>query len=159
MNNRSMWMVISIVAIVAFVFWLRVRIGGLEANVAPEMETEAEEPMLVLDDVRGNLGGAIGSQAEIGFVTVAQSLGRGVFTMQIDESDESVVFPALLSRDLMAVDTQVYGQDRLIAWGHIYTLNDSIRSEWVRLEAVSAENADAIPATPSFMLVDSLSFN
>ncbi|MEE9207080.1 MAG: hypothetical protein V3U67_01705 [Gemmatimonadota bacterium] len=155
MNNRSMWMVISVVAIAAFVFWLRLEIQALEANVAPQME-EGEEPVLVLDDLRGNLGGAVGAQAEIGVVTVGQSLGRGVFTMQIDEA---TAFPALLSRDLMARDTQVYGQDRITAWGHIYTLNDSIRSEWVRLEAVTSDNADAIPATPSFMLVDSLSFN
>lgn len=156
MNNR-MWMVGSIVLIAGFVFWLQWRIGGLEANVAPELEDD--EPMLLLNDLRGDLGRAVGSQAEIGLVTVGQSLGRGVFTMQIDENDENALFPALLSRDLMARDTQVYGQDRLTAWGHIYTLNDSIRSEWVRLEAVTADNAGAIPATPSFMLVDSLSFN
>lgn len=156
MNNR-MWMVASIVLIAGFVFWLQWRIGGLEANVAPELEDD--EPMLLLNDLRGDLGGAVGSQAEIGLVTVGQSLGRGVFTMQIDENDENALFPALLSRDLMARDTQIYGQDRLTAWGHIYTLNDSIRSEWVRLEAVTADNAGAIPATPSFMLVDSLSFN
>ncbi len=156
MNNR-MWMVGSIVFIAGFVFWLQWRIGGLEANVAPELEDD--EPMLLLNDLRGDLGRAVGSEAEIGLVTVGQSLGRGVFTMQIDENDENALFPALLSRDLMARDTQIYGQDRLTAWGHIYTLNDSIRSEWVRLEAVTADNAGAIPATPSFMLVDSLSFN
>ena len=159
MNNRSMWMVISIVAIAGFVIWLRMETRALEANVTPELGTEADEPMLVLNDLRGNLGGAIGSQAEIGLVTVGRSLGRGVFTMQIDENDESAVFPALLSRDMIARDTQVYGQDRLTAWGHIYTLNDSIRSAWVREGAVTADNADAIPETPSFMLVDSLSFN
>ena len=157
MNNRSVWMVVSIVAIAVFVIWLRMETQALEANVAPELEDD--EPMLLLNDLRGDLGGAVGSQAEIGLVTVGQSLGRGVFTMQIDENDENALFPALLSRDLMARDTQIYGQDRLTAWGHIYTLNDSIRSEWVRLEAVTADNAGAIPVTPSFMLVDSLSFN
>ena len=57
MNNR-MWMVGSIVFIAGFVFWLQWRVGGLEANVAPELEDD--EPMLLLNDLQGDLGGAVG---------------------------------------------------------------------------------------------------
>jgi hypothetical protein len=62
----------------------------------------------------------------------------------------------LLSPDLIARNTKVYGGDVVRLYGHIYSLNDSIRSQWVELGAVNEAAAEAIPQGTSFLLADSL---
>ena len=99
---------------------------------------------------------AVGETGWLRSVPVAQRLGRAAFSVQLDGEN---TYPVLLSSDLIQLDTQVYGGDQVSLYGHVFTLNDSIAGEWVAQEAVDQENASAIPATPSFIMADSVSFN
>ena len=62
----------------------------------------------------------------------------------------------LLSADLIARDTQIYGGDVVRLVGRVYSLNDSIRGQWVSAGAVEEGAAGNIPRIESFLLADSL---
>jgi len=99
---------------------------------------------------------SIGRVADLASVPVMQSLGRGVFLVDLTSANETTPFPVLLSPDLIALDTKLYGGDVVRLYGRIYSLNDSIRSRWVELGAVDEAAAEAIPQSMSFLLADSL---
>jgi hypothetical protein len=84
-------------------------------------------------------------------------LGAGAFAMALSET---VAYPVLLSSDaiqrLRMRNITLYGGDRVFVSGRVYTLNDSIRGEWVSQGAVEAGMAASIPGGSTFLLADSL---
>jgi hypothetical protein len=149
--------IIAVVAVVGFFWWLEREAADLDTAVVPVMEEEQPEVAdLNTAMLAAEPAAAIGETGWMRFVTVDRRLGRGAFTVRLDAQNS---FPVLLAPDLIARGVEVYGNDRVSMFGRIYVLNDSIRSVWVDQEAVDAGNADAIPGTPSFFRVDSLSIN
>lgn len=153
----SLLLFLSIVAVVGFMFWLDRAASTLPTTVVPVLDEGAETVSeITVQQLASDPAGIIGSTGFVRSVEVADRLGRGAFSIRVDSATS---FPVLLSPDLIQMGTEVYGQDVVTLHGHIFTFNDSIRSVWVSQEAVDAQNAGTIPASPSFMLADSLSFN
>jgi hypothetical protein len=151
-------MVVAVLAVVGFMWWLDRKAGSLDTEVAPVLEEVVESVPVELNAavLAAEPASAVGETGYLRSVAVAQRLGRGAFSLQLDSA---TTYPVLLSSDLIQVDTQVYGGDMVTLYGHVFTLNDSIRSVWVSQEAVDQEFAGAIPMSPSFIMADSLSFN
>jgi hypothetical protein len=154
----TIMMVVAVLAVVGFMWWLDRKTDSLGTDVAPVLEevvdsgpVDLNAAMLVTEPA-----GAVGETGYLRSVAVAERLGRGAFTLQLDSA---VKYPVLLSSDLIQMGTQVYAGDMVTLYGHVFTLNDSIRSVWVQQDAVDRANASAIPAGPSFIMADSLSFN
>jgi hypothetical protein len=155
----TMLMVVAVLAVVGFMWWLDRKAGSLETEVEPVLEEEVVEVEPVDLNSASLVADPAGVVGEIGYlrsVDVAQRLGRGAFTVQLDSA---VTYPVLMSADLIQRDLQAYAGDNVTLYGHVFTLNDSIRSVWVDQGAVDGNNAGAIPASPSFIMADSLSFN
>jgi hypothetical protein len=150
-------MVVAVLAVVGFMWWLDRKAGSLDNEVAPVLEEVVETPVELNTAVLASEpASAVGETGYLRSVAVAQRLGRGAFALQLDSAS---TYPVLLSSDLIQMDEQVYGGDRVTLYGHVFTLNDSIRSVWVEQGAVDQANASAIPMSPSFIMADSLSFN
>jgi hypothetical protein len=153
----TLLMVVAVVAVVGFMFWLDRKSNSFDAGVEPVLEEAAAEVVdLDTSMLASDPGSLVGQTGWLRTVAVDQALGRGVFSVALDSVN---IYPILLSSDLIQMDTRVYGGDVVTLYGHIFTLNDSIRSEWVNQEAVDQLNASSIPQVPSFMIADSLSFN
>ena len=104
-------------------------------------------------------GGSVGKVVDIERVAVLESLGRGVFLVQLVSTGpegDGGAYPVLLSPDLIARNTQVYGGDVVRLYGRVYSLNDSIRGQWVEAGAVNEATAGDLPMSASFLLADSL---
>ena len=157
-GTSTILMVVAVLAVVGFMWWLDRKAGSLDTEVAPVLEEVTESVPVDLDAavLAAEPASAVGETGYLRSVAVAQRLGRGAFSLQLDSA---VTYPVLLSSDLIQRDTQVYGGDMVTLYGHVFTLNDSIRSVWVNQEAVDQENSSAIPTSPSFFMADSLSFN
>lgn len=150
-------MVVAVLSVVGFMWWLERKADSLGTDVAPVLEEVDSGPVDFNTAVlAAEPGAAVGQTGYMRSVPVAERLGRGAFTLQLDGE---VTYPVLLSSDLIQMDTQVYAGDMVTLYGHVFTLNDSIRSVWVAQDAVDQQNAGAIPQSPSFMMADSLSFN
>jgi hypothetical protein len=153
----SLLLVVAIVAVVGFMYWLERTAASLDAGVEPVLVAGSPELVeIAAEDLAADPAAAVGTSGVLRTVTVAQRLGRGAFSIQLDNT---TTYPVLLSNDLIQLGTEVYGQDRVTLYGHVFTFTDSIGAEWVSQTAVDAENAAAIPATPSFLMADSLAFN
>ena len=154
----TLLMVIAVIAVVGFMYWLNRKSNAYEAEVAPVLEDEVAAEVVDLNSaaLASDPAAAVGQTGWLRSVTVNQRLGRGAFSVTLDGES---TYPVLLSSDLIQLDTQVYGQDVVSLYGHVFTFNDSIASEWVTQTAVDQDNASAIPATPSFIMADSVSFN
>jgi hypothetical protein len=157
-GTSTILMVVAVLAVVGFMWWLDRKAGSLDTEVAPVLEEVVESVPVDLNTaiLAAEPASVVGETGYVRSVAVAQRLGRGAFTLQLDDA---VTYPVLLSSDLIQMDTQVYGGDMVTLYGHVFTLNDSIRSVWVDQAAVDEEHANAIPMSPSFIMVDSLSFN
>ena len=157
-GTSTILMVVAVLAVVGFMWWLDRKAGSLETEVEPVLEEVVDSEPVDINSVAlaSDPGSAVGETGYLRSVPVAQRLGRASFTVQLDSA---TTFPVLLSPDLIQMDTQVYAGDNVTLYGHVFTLNDSIRSVWVEQEAVDQANASAIPASPSFIIADSLSFN
>jgi len=153
-----MLMVVAVLAVVGFMWWLDRKADSFEPEVAPVLEEVTEEGPVDLNSaaLAADPAGAVGQIGYLRSAAVAQRLGRGAFTVQLDSA---VTYPVLMSTDLIQRDLQAYAGDQVTLYGHVFTLNDSIRGVWVEQGAVDSENAGAIPASPSFFMADSLSFN
>jgi hypothetical protein len=151
-------MVVAVLAVVGFMWWLDRKADSLGTDVAPVLEeVENSGPVdFNIAVLAAEPAGQVGETGYLRSTAVAQRLGRGAFTLQLDSA---VTYPVLLSSDLIQRDTQVYAGDMVTLYGHVFTFNDSIRSVWVEQGAVDQQNAGAIPASPSFIMADSLSFN
>lgn len=155
-TGLSTVLIIFAVALVGgFLLWLYRSSAALEETTPVMLEADVGEVVdLVL--LSQDPSASVGRVADIDSVAVVQTLGRGVFLVGLTSANEASPFPVLLSPDLIARNTQVYGGDVVRLYGHIYSLNDSIRSQWVELGAVNEANAEAIPQGTSFLLADSL---
>lgn len=152
-------MVVAVLAVVGFMWWLDRKADSYGTEVAPVLEEEVVDSAPVdisIAALAAEPGAAVGETGYLRSVPVAQRLGRGAFALQLDSAS---TYPVLLSADLIQRDTQVYGGDVVTLYGHVFTLNDSIRAVWVEQDAVDQENAGAVPISPSFIMADSLSFN
>lgn len=150
--------IIAVAMVGGFLLWLYRTAQSLE-EVAPVMVEEEAAEFLDLAALSQAPGTSVGMIAKIGEVAVLQSLGRGVFLVQlaaVGEEGEGSAYPVLLSPDLIAGNTQVYGGDVVRLHGRVYSLNDSIRGQWVEAGAVNEAAAGNIPAMASFLLADSL---
>jgi hypothetical protein len=153
--------IIAVAMVGGFLLWLYRSSQALEDEVTPVMtEEEGEGPaaitLLILSQ---DPAAAVGKTVDIGATQVARSLGRGVFLVRLTslEADvEGAEYPVLLSPDLIAGGTQVYGGEVARVYGRIYSLNDSIRGQWVAAGAVEEGSAANIPAVTSFLLADSV---
>jgi hypothetical protein len=150
-------MVVAVIAVVGFMYWLNRKSDSYEQEVAPVMEEDVAAEVVDINSasLAADPARAVGETGWLRSVTVDQRLGRGAFSVRLGD----MTYPVLLSSDLIQLDTQVYGEDVVSLYGHVFTFNDSISSEWVSQEAVDQDNASAIPASPSFMMADSVSFN
>jgi len=157
-GTSTILMVVAVLAVVGFMWWLDRKAGSLDTEVAPVLEAVEESGPVDLNSaaLAADPAAAVGETGYLRSVAVAQRLGRASFAVQLDSA---VAYPVLLSSDLIQMNTQVYAGDMVTLYGHVFTLNDSIRSVWVDQEAVDQENASAIPLSPSFIIADSLSFN
>ncbi len=155
-TGLSTVLIIFAVALVGgFLLWLYRSSAALEETTPVMLEADVGEVVdLVL--LSQDPSASVGRVADIDSVAVVQTLGRGVFLVGLTSANEASPFPVLLSPDLIARNTQVYGGDVVWLYGHIYSLNDSIRSQWVELGAVNEADAEAIPQGTSFLLADSL---
>ena len=77
--------------------------------------------------------------------------------------DDSTAYPVLLNSDwivrFQAQQTRLYGGDFVLVHGRVFTLNDSIRGEWVSQGAVDQGMVVSLPRTSSFLLADSVEVN
>lgn len=155
----TVWMIIATIGVVGFLFWLNFKTGSLETEVAAELEEDeaaAEIVSITTLDLEGDPAAVVGQNIMLEFVPVAQSLGRGAFSINLAMEGR---YPVLMSSDIIARGTEVMTGDQLTLFGHVFTFNDSIGAEWVSQGAVDEANAGDIPDMPSFLLLDSLKAN
>ena len=147
--------IIAVAMVGGFLLWLYRTSQSLEEEVAPVMVEESLDLLALSRDPETS----VGKVAVIGEVAVLQTLGRGVFLVQlasVEAEGEGSAYPVLMSPDLIAGNTQVYGGDVVSLHGRVYSLNDSIRGQWVSAGAVNEAAAGNIPGIMSFLLADSL---
>jgi hypothetical protein len=153
--------IIAVAMVSGFLIWLYRSSQALEEEVTPVMAEEGSEgpatiTLLVLSQ---DPAASVGETVDIGATQVARSLGRGVFLIRLtalEQDVEGAEYPVLLSPDLIARDTQVYGGDVVRVYGRVYSLNDSIRGQWVAAGAVEEGSAANLPGVTSFLFADSV---
>lgn len=148
--------ILAIVAVGAFMFWLNRQAANLEE---PEDVAVTDQPEAVaVEDLKGISGQAVvGRRAEFDSMRVAVGLGQATFAVALDDT---TAYPILLNRDwiqrFQAMETRLYGGDMVAVHGQIFSLNDSIRAEWVNQGAVERGMAAEVPRTSTFILADSV---
>ena len=146
--------VIAIVAVGVFMFWLNQRVAELPD---PDAMVVEEQAPLTAAELLASSGRVVGRRAQLDSIPVALGLGRAVFSISLSDS---TAYPVLLNADwiarLQARGTRLYGGDRVSVHGQIFTLNDSIRVEWVEQGAVDQGMVVSLPRTSSFLLADSV---
>lgn len=154
-GTSSLLLLLAIATTAGFLVWLYQRTGSLEENVTPVMEEAASDTAMAfsLERLRTAPDEVIGQTVDTDTVPVGRTLGRGVFTIALDDT---LGYPVLMSSDLIQRGTTVYGGDRVVLEGRFFTLTDSIRAAWVERGAVDSVSADGIPRTPSFLLAESV---
>ncbi|TFG66489.1 MAG: hypothetical protein E4H28_01765 [Gemmatimonadales bacterium] len=158
-RGASPWLiVVAVLVIVGFLYWLNIQSEVFKKDVQAVTAEEATGELVEfipaqLASEPGSVVGQTGVLRDLGVVT---RLGRGAVSVDLDGTTS---YPILLDSDIIRRGTTVIPGDRITAYGRAYTLNDSIRAEWVNQSAVDAENSAMIPKTTSFVLADSLTFN
>ncbi len=147
--------IVAVALVGGFLLWLYRSSAALEEATPVMVEDDVGE-VIDLVVLGQDPSASVGRVADIVSVPVMQSLGRGVFLVGLTSASDTSPFPVLLSPDLIARNTQLYGGDVVRLYGRIYSLNDSIRSRWVELGAVNEAAAGDIPQGTSFLLADSL---
>ena len=158
-RGGSPWLTILAVLFVSgFLYWLAMQARAIQSEVpvVTEESDAAEMIEFIPAQLAAEPGSIVGQTGVLTDLGVAARLGRGAIAVDLDGTNS---YPILLAPDLIQRNTMILPGDRGTAYGRAYTLNDSIRSEWVYQDAVDPENADAIPATASFVLADSVTFN
>lgn len=153
-----MLVIVAVLAVAGFLFWLNLQAQAVDREV--EAVTEGEASGEIRDIVPAQLvdapGSLVGTSGVLRDVAVTETLGRGVVTVDLDGTN---AYPVLLGTDMIKRNTQLANGQRVTLYGRVYTLNDSIRSAWVEGGAVEQGRGDAIPATTSFVLADSVTYN
>lgn len=154
-GTSTLLMVVAVAAMAGFLWWVYQQAQSVESSLTPTMRDSAsvEETGVTPATLATDPASAIGRSAVFDSVEVDASLGRGVFTVALNDS---VAFPVLLNPQMLQQGATVYGGDRVTVGGRFYTLNDSIRGAWVERGAVDSASAGDLPATAAFMLLDSL---
>ena len=150
--------VVALVSIGAFMWWLHQQSEQIEEQRAADAAAAIEQERdLGASDLLADPTAAVGRDVVIDSIPVAAGLGDGALTLRLSETTS---FPVLLAPDaiqrLRIAKMTLYGGDVLFVRGTVYTLNDSIRNEWVARGAVKEGMAESIPASPSFLLADSI---
>jgi len=150
--------VVALVAIGAFMWWLHQQSNLIEVQRAADAAAAIEvERDLGAGDLLADPSAAVGRSVVMDSISVGAGLGDGALTLNLSEA---TAFPVLLAPDaiqrLRAQNITLYGGDLVFLRGRVYTLNDSIRGEWVAQGAVNEGMAESIPASPSFLLADSI---
>lgn len=155
-GGSSILLVVALAVMAGFFYWLYRQSQQIEQTVTPTMadSTTSGPPPVTLASLGTDPASAAGQGATFDSVKVGSRLGRGVFTLIVNDTLD---YPVLLDARLLQRGTTVYKDDRVIVGGQFYTLNDSIRSEWVKRGAVDSASASQIPNLPTFMLADSVS--
>lgn len=154
-GTSSLLLVVAVAAMGGLFFWLYQQTRALDETVTPVTEDTAagEGEGITLEELREAPRAAAGETGILNNVAVEEPLGRGVFTVQLDEE---LFYPVLMSTDLMAQGVQVYGGARVTVGGQFYVLTDSIRDQWLEGGAVDPEQAERLPEAESFLLADSV---
>jgi len=158
-RGASPWLiVVAVLFIMGFFYWLDVQSDVFKRDVQAVTADEAAGELVefIPAQLASEPGSVVGQTGVLRDLSVLARLGRGVVSVDLDGSSS---YPILLSSDLIQRGTMIIQGDRVTAYGSAYTLNDSIRAEWVNQSAVDAENSAMIPQTTSFVLADSLTFN
>lgn len=150
--------IVAVLAVGGFLYWLTLQSKAVdrEVDAVTEGEASGETQDIVPAQLVDNPGSLVGTSGALRDVAVKQTLGRGVVTVDLDGTN---AYPVLLGSDMIARNTQLADGQRITLYGRVYTLNDSIRSAWVAGDAVEQGRANAIPATTSFVLADSVTYN
>tara|TARA_B100001750_G_C15109397_1_gene399355 strand:- start:47 stop:478 length:432 start_codon:yes stop_codon:yes gene_type:complete len=108
-------------------------------------------------DLLSDPRGAVGRRVVIDEIAIASGLGDGVFSVSLSDD---ITYPVLMESDpiqrLRMANVTIYGGDRVYVSGQVYTFNDSISTVWVDQGAVNEGMGDQIPASPTFLLADSV---
>lgn len=154
-GTSSLLMVVAVAAMAGFLYWVYQEAQSVESSLQPAMEDTASATgaSLTAASLAADPGGAVGRSAALDSVEVSQNLGRGVFTVSLNDT---LTYPILMDAQLLQRGATVYGGDRVTVEGRFYTLTDSIVQEWVDRGAIDAESGEDVPAVASFMLADSL---
>ena len=158
-KGASRWLiVVAVLAMMSFFYWLTLQAQAYEREVQALTEEEATGELVefIPAQLAAEPGSVVGQNGVLRDLGVVIRLGRGAIAVDLDGTSS---YPVLLGSDIIRRNTMVLPGDRVTAYGRAYTLNDSIRAEWVNQEAVDVENSAAIPQTASFVLADSLTFN
>lgn len=158
-RGASPWLTVAaVLAMISFFYWLTLQAQAYQREVEAVTEEEASGELVefIPAQLAAEPGSVVGQNGVLRDLGVVARLGRGAITVDLDGTTS---YPVLLGPDLIRRNTMVIPGDRVTAYGRAYTLNDSIRAEWVNQDAVDAEHSAAIPQTTSFVLADSLTFN
>lgn len=154
-GTSTVLLVVALAATAGFLYWVYDQAQSLDQTVTPEMAdttstdttgTDAERLATSPEEV-------IGRDVTLDSLEVGGSLGRGVFTVSLNDS---VDFPVLMGSELIQQGATVYAGDRVDLEGRVYTFNDSIRTEWVNRGAVDSASVEDLPSIPAFLLAGSL---
>jgi hypothetical protein len=148
--------VVAVVAVIAFMFWLYRESAELP-TIDQFADTEPSGELVTVADLLADPVGAVGSEVSIDSIAVVMGLGEAVFSMALDETTP---YPVLLDADMIQrfrmQQMRLYGGDAVALHGRVFSLNDSIRVEWVNQGAVDQAMITNLPRTPSFILADSV---
>lgn len=154
-GTSTLLMVVAVAAMAGFLYWVYQEAQSVESSLQATMQDTASATTtgVTRSSLASDPAGAVGRTAALDSVEVARSLGRGVFTVSLNDS---VTFPILMDAQLVGRGATVYEGDRVTVEGQFYTLTDSIVGEWVTRGAVDSAARAGIPSVASFMLADSL---
>jgi hypothetical protein len=149
--------ILAVLAVAGFLYWLNLQAQAADRGVEVVTEGDTgEAPDIIPAQLVDAPGSLVGTAGVLRDIAVKETLGRGVVTVDLDGTN---AYPVLLGSDMIARNTQLANGQRVTLYGRVYTLNDSIRSAWVAGQAVEQGRESAIPATTSFVLADSVTYN
>lgn len=149
--------ILAVLAVAGFLYWLNLQAQAADQGVEVITEGDTgETPDIIPAQLVDAPGSLVGTAGVLRDIAVKETLGRGVVTVDLDGTN---AYPVLMGSDMIARNTQLANGQRVTLYGRVYTLNDSIRSAWVAGQAVEQGRESAIPATTSFVLADSVTYN
>lgn len=153
-GTSSLLLLLAIAAVGGFLFWLYTQAQSLEEDVQPVMDDTASAATAVtLETLAADPASAIGEETVLDTVVVSDRLGRAVFNLRLNDT---LSYPVLLEAGFIQRGLTVYSGDRITVGGRFYSLNDSIRDEWLARGAIDSASAEGVPAVASFLLADSV---
>lgn len=157
-GTTSLLLIVAVAATGGFLYWVYQQAQNTESSLQPAMQdtTSARNRPITPGLLAVDPASAVGRNAVLDSIEVGASLGRGVFTVN---TSDSTAFPVLMNTEMIGRGATVYEGDRVTVGGRFYSLNDSIRNEWVSRGAVEQGNEGQLPASQAFLLADSLNIH